>query len=108
MVVHLVDSVDVEPERVPDYLDALETLGIPVMTSAGASFVSCSRTLADLGEPARLDVVWAFEDFEQWNEIRKHLVLDPRWYEYGDRIALLRLSGTRRFYLPVSFGAPPV
>ena len=105
IVVHLVDTVEVEPARADDYLAAVETMGIPVMTEAGASFVSCWRTARDLGEPVRIEVVWAFEDHEHWNDIRKNLVLDARWYEYGDRIAALGSSGTRRFYYPVSFGA---
>jgi hypothetical protein len=107
-MVHLVDTVEVEPARAGDYLMAVETLGIPVMTEAGASFVSCWTTAKDLGEPVRIEVVWAFEDHEQWNDVRRNLVLDPRWYQYGDRIAALRISGTRRFYYPVSFGAPAI
>jgi len=31
------------------------------------------------------------------------IVLDPRWYEYADRAAALRVGGTRRFYYPADF-----
>jgi hypothetical protein len=105
-MVHLVDTVEVDAADADQYLAVIETLGVPVMTGAGASFVSCSTTAPDLGEPVRIQVVWAFEDHDHWNDIRKNLVLDAHWYEYGDQIAALRTSGTRRFYYPVSFGAP--
>jgi len=37
------------------------------------------------------------------NVIRKNMVLDPRWYEYSDRVAALRNGGTRRVYYRVAF-----
>lgn len=107
-MVHLVDTVEVDGDHVDGYLAALQGLGIPVMTEAGASFVSCRATSRHLGENVCIEVVWAFEDHDSWNEIRKNLVLDPRVYEYGERIAALRTGGTRRFYYPVDVGAPPL
>jgi hypothetical protein len=53
-----------------------------------------------------VQVVWSFDDHEQWNVVRKNLVLDPRWYEYAGRIAALRTGGTRRFYHPAAFSSP--
>jgi hypothetical protein len=104
-VVYLVDTIEVDPGKVEEYLRTVEEFGIPVMTGAGAHFVSCRTTSKELGEPVSIEVVWAFEDHERWNDIRKNLVLDARWYAFGDRIAELRTGGTRRFYYPVSFDA---
>ena len=107
-MVYVVDTVDVDAGRADDYVRAVEALGVPVMTEAGARFVSCRATSKELGEPVRIEVTWACDDHEQWNDIRKNLVLDPRWYAYGDRVAELRSGGTRRFYYPMALGAPPV
>jgi len=100
---YLVDTIEVEPRFLAAYLEVVEELGVPVMTEAGASFVSCATTSADIGENVDVQIVWEFDDHEQWNVIRKNLVLDPRWYEYADRVARIRTGGTRRFYDPVSF-----
>ena len=80
---HLVDTVDVDADNLGEYLRVVEELGVPVMTHAGAGFVSCATTEAGLGEPVTVQVTWAFADHERWNEIRRDLVLDPRWHEYG-------------------------
>ena len=100
---HLVDTVEVGPELVDEYLEVVRTLGLPVMTDAGASFVSCATTSAAIGEPVSIQVVWAFEDHGEWNEIRKNMVLDPRYHDYGSRLASLRTGGTRRFFTPASW-----
>jgi hypothetical protein len=105
-MIHLVDTVEVEPGDVEDYLDTVRGAGMAVMTEAGASFVSCATTSGEVGERVHIQVVWAFEDFEQWNEIRRNMVLDPRWYEYAQKAASLRVGGTRRFYTPASFPSP--
>ena len=102
----LIDTVEVAPELVDDYLTVLRTLGLRVMTDAGASFVSCATTSAGIGEPVSIQVIWAFEDHEQWNEIRKNMVLDSRYHDYGNQLASLRMGGTRRFFTPVTFPAP--
>jgi len=99
-VVHLVDTSEVRAENVDDYLELVRDVGVAVMTDAGATFVSCATTSREVGEAVHVQVVWAFDDHERWNEIRRNLVLDPRWYEYGARAATLRTGGTRRFYTP--------
>lgn len=98
---YVVDTIEVAPESVASYLVAVERLGVPVMTEAGASFVSCATTAGDLGENVDIQIVWAFDDHDQWNVIRKNMVLDPRWYVYAGQIAALRMSGTRRIYYGV-------
>jgi len=103
---YLVDTIEVPPESVASYLDVVEHIGVPVMTDAGARFVSCATTSPDIGENVDIQIVWAFDDHDQWNLIRKNMVLDPRWYEYAERVASLRTGGTRRFYYPASISAP--
>jgi len=103
---YVVDTIEVEPGQLSPYLDALQRLGVPVMTDAGAVFVSCAATSAEIGEIVDVQIVWSFDDHDQWNVIRKNLVLDPRWYEYADRIAALRTGGTRRFFYPVALSSP--
>jgi len=102
-MVHLVDNVEVEPECVERYLAVVRDLAVPVMTGAGASLVSCATTAEEDGEPVCIQIVWGFEGYEQWNVIRRNLVLDPRWYEYASRTAALRTGGRRRFYTPADF-----
>jgi hypothetical protein len=99
---HLVDTVEVEPDRVEGYLDLIATMGMAVMTDAGATFVSLATTSSEVGEPVHVQVVWACDDFVHWNEIRKNMVLDPRYHEYGTRASSLRVGGTRRFFIPAT------
>ena len=103
---YVVDTIEVEPHLVAPYPDSVEQLRVPLMTDAGAFFVSCATTSADIGEIVDVQIVWAFDDHAQWNVIRKNMVLDPRWYEYSDRVAALRSGGTRRVYYRVGFSPP--
>jgi len=107
-VLHVVDTVEVDPDRAGDYLELIGTLGVTVMTDAGATLVSCATTSAEIGEPVSVQVVWGCDGYPAWNEIRMHLVLDPRWHELGSRAAALRRGGTRRFYTPVDLRSAPV
>jgi hypothetical protein len=103
---YVVDTIAVPEDSVAAYLAVVEDLGVPVMTEAGASLVSCATTAVGLGEGVDIQIVWSFDDHDRWNVIRKNLVLDPRWYRYADQVAALRTGGTRRFYYPVSFSSP--
>jgi hypothetical protein len=103
---YVVDTIEVEPQAVARYLEAVEQLGLPVMTDAGARFVSCATTAADIGEMVDVQIVWAFDDHAQWNVIRRNMVLDPRWYEYAETVAALRTGGTRRIFYRVPMTAP--
>jgi hypothetical protein len=102
----MVDTVEVAPAQLASYLDVVHLEGLPVMTDAGALFVSCATTSAEIGGRVDVQVVWSFDDHDQWNVIRRNLVLDPRWYEYAARLATLRIGGTRRFYYPADFSSP--
>ena len=105
-MVHLVDTVEVERHHVAAYLEVVRTMGMAVMTDAGASFVSCATTSSEIGEDVFIQVVWAVGDHERWNEIRRDLVLDPRFHEYGSTLAALRAGGTRRFFTTASLEPP--
>lgn len=102
---HLVDTVDVHPADLERYLDLVRDRVVPVMTEAGASFVSCAATDPSLG-PVTVQVVWGFDDFVQWNDIRRRLVLDRRWYEVAHEARTMQRGGTRRFYHPVPVPGP--
>jgi hypothetical protein len=100
-VAYLVDTVQVRPTDVAAYVELVEADGVTVMTGAGAGFVSCWTTSPELGEDVDVQITWSFRDHVEWNEIRKDLVLDPRWHDFARRAAALRRGGTRRFYYPV-------
>jgi NIPSNAP len=99
----VVDTAVMEPERAPEYLRLIESEVVPVMTGAGAGFVSCWSTSAELGEDVSVKTIWSFTDHVEWNVIRKNMVLDPRYYAYSEKLAQLRTGGTRRFFYPSSF-----
>jgi hypothetical protein len=102
MTVLIVDTVQVEAEDADEYLALVQRLGVPMMTEAGAGFVSCAAGKG-YGEPVDIQVVWSFPDHGEWNRIRKDLVLDPRFHEYGSATAALRIGGTSRFLYPAPF-----
>jgi hypothetical protein len=100
---YVVDTVQLSPANAAEYLRIVETEGVPVMTDAGAGFVSCWATSGELGEEVSIKTIWSFTDHVEWNLIRRNMVLDPRWYEFSVKIARLRTGGTRRFFYPASF-----
>jgi hypothetical protein len=97
---YIVDTVQVQPDRVDAYVALVRTDAVPVMTRAGAGFVSCWATSPALGEDVDVQVTWSFPDHVAWNEIRKNLVLDRDWHALAPRARALRTGGTRRFYYP--------
>jgi len=99
----LVDTVRVDPAHADEYLNLVDGVGVPIMRDAGASLVSCCSTSQELGEDVEVLVVWSVGDHVRWNEIRKNLVLDPRWHRYGREAARLRSGGTRRFHHAAPF-----
>jgi len=100
MTVRLVDTIQVRPADLEAYVALVHDVAVPVMTAAGASFVSCLATSPSLGEDVDVQVTWSFRDHVEWNEIRKNLVLDRAWHGLALRAAALRTGGTRRFYYP--------
>ncbi|MBO0729255.1 MAG: hypothetical protein J2P57_08340 [Acidimicrobiaceae bacterium] len=101
-MVYIVDTVQVDPKDADEYVRAVETMGVPVMTGAGARFVSCATTTADVGEPVSIQTTWAAKDHVEWNDIRKNMVLNPAWYEYAGKISGLWQGGCRRFFYPTA------
>jgi hypothetical protein len=102
MAAYIVDTVQVRPSDTAAYVELIQQVGVPVMTGAGAGFVSCWTTSTELGEDVDVQVTWSFRDHVEWNEIRKNLVLDGQWHDFARRVAVLRTGGTRRFYYPVA------
>lgn len=100
---YVVDTVLVEPADAAEYLSLVETEAVPVMTDAGAGFVCCWATSRELGEAVSTQTIWSFADHGDWNVIRKNMVLDPRWYQYSEKFARLRIGGNRRFYYGAAF-----
>jgi hypothetical protein len=103
----LVDVIQIDALHAEEYLRLVHEVAVPVMTAAGAALAACWSTARDLGEDVDVLVAWSIGDHARWNEIRRNLVLDPRWHEYGRAAARLRRGGTRRFYhaAPFSPGA---
>jgi len=100
MTAYIVDTIQVHPDDLGSYVDLVHDVAVPVMTGAGATFVSCLATSPALGEDVDLQVTWSFRDHVEWNEIRKNLVLDRAWHDLARRAAALRTGGTRRFFYP--------
>ncbi len=100
----LVDVVQVAPGDVAAYLRTFEELGLPVMRRAGAVLESCRATADDLGVDVDIEVVWRLPGFVTWNRIRRDLVVDPVWHDWGRRAAALRRGGARRIMRPVTLG----
>lgn len=96
-MIFIVDTVQVDPERLPAYLAALGETGVPVMTAAGLELESCRATADDLGLEVDVEVVWRVPDFERWNEIRRDLVRSAAWRSWARRAEALRRGGSRRF-----------
>lgn len=102
----LVDTVTVETDRLERYLDMVRTRAVPIMTGAGATFSYLRSSNPSLGEPTEVQVAWSVADNAAWNEVRKNLVLDPRWYELALELAQTRVGGTRRFLRPAEDKVP--
>jgi hypothetical protein len=101
---YIVDTVQVRPEDRDAYVALVHGTAVPVMTRAGAGFVSCLATSPALGEDVDVQVTWSFPDHVAWNEIRKNLVLDRDWHALAHSTRQLRAGGTRRFYYPAEPG----
>ena len=102
-LIYLVDTIQVEPDKLDDYLRAVETIGVPIMTGAGADLDSCWATSPQRGEEVHVKVAWSCEDHQAWNEIRINYNLSPLLSEYNSAIHASRIGGSRRFYYPAQF-----
>jgi len=102
-VIHLVDTVEVEPQDVASYLAAFEDYYLPGATDRGMELVGCWHTPTDIGEPVTVTVVFRMESWEHWEGIRNAGVRDPRLWTWVERRRALMVQGTRRFYESASF-----
>jgi hypothetical protein len=97
VTVHLVDQQQVAAADVSAFLALVREQGVPLMESAGATFVLCDAG-PDIGDDVDVVSVWSFRDFVEWNGIRRNLMFDGRYTPYAAELARLRRGGTRRFY----------
>jgi hypothetical protein len=91
----IVDRVEVDAEKVGAYLRAVQSQAVPIMERHDAQLESCRTTRDDIGAVAEIEVIWRVSDNVTWNRIRRDLVLDPEWYEWGQVASELRRGGTR-------------
>jgi hypothetical protein len=97
-VIHLVDTVEVQPDDLAAYLAAFAECYLPGATERGMELVACWHTPTDIGEPVTVIVVFRMESWEEWERIRNAGVRDPRTATWIERRRQLMLNGTRRFY----------
>jgi hypothetical protein len=97
-VIHLVDTVEVQPHDLEAYLAAFGETYLPGATERGMELVASWHTPTDIGEPVTVIVVFRMESWEEWERIRNAGVRDPRMGEWIDRRRELMVNGTRRFY----------
>ena len=97
-MLYRVDTVELDPANAEEYGHVVEGEMVPLMDEAGAVFEGCLRTARGLGGPVSVQTTWSCAGFEEWNVIRRNLVLDPRWYACAEHLNGLCLGGTRRFY----------
>ena len=102
-MLYIVDTVRTAPDAADAYLDLVRDSAVAIMRDAGAALAWCSSTARDLGEEVDIVIAWQVFDHARWNEIRRKLVLDPRWHRYGREAARLRLRGRRRFHHAAPF-----
>jgi hypothetical protein len=106
MTIHLVDQHQVAPPDVESFLAVVREQVRPTMEYAGASFVACD-VAPDLGDDVDVRTEWACADFAAWNDIRRTLMLDPRYHSYSAALSALRRGGTRRFFVDGEVASPP-
>lgn len=97
-MIHLVDTVEVQPDDLEAYLAAFAECYLPGATDRGMELVACWHTPTDIGEIVTVTVVFRMESWEEWERIRNAGVRDPRMGEWIDRRRELMVTGTRRFY----------
>jgi hypothetical protein len=97
MTVHVVDQHQVAAADVERFVALVREQVRPTMDEAGAAFVACD-VAPDLGDDIEVRTEWACADFGAWNEIRRALMLDPRYHSSSTSLAALRRGGTRRFF----------
>lgn len=97
-MIHLVDTVDVQPEDLDAYLAAFADYYLPGATERGMELVGYWHTPRDIGEIVTVMVVFRMESWGAWERIRNAAVRDPRIATWIDRRRALMVTGTRRFY----------
>jgi hypothetical protein len=106
VTVRLVDHQQVAAADVSEFVALVRAQGVPLMESAGVTFVLCEAA-PEVGDDVDVLTVWSFGDFVEWNRIRRDLMFDPRYAPYVTELARLRRGGTRRFYPDADVVGPP-
>lgn len=93
-----VDTVEVDADVAGEYRRAIEEELAPLVEEAGATFEGCWSSLDQDASPVLVQTAFSCAGLDDWNVIRRNLVLDPRWYACAERLHGLTRGGTRRFY----------
>jgi hypothetical protein len=102
-VIHLIDTVDVQPDDLDAYLAAFADYYLPGATERGLELVGCWHTPTDIGELVTVTVVFRVESWAQWEIVRNAGVRDPLMSAWVEKRRALMINGTRRFYEAASF-----
>ena len=102
-MIHLVDTVDVQPGDLEAYLAAFADYYLPGAKERGMELVACWHTPTEIGETVTVTVVFRLESWEHWERIRNAGVRDPLMGTWVDKRRALMLNGSRRFYEAASF-----
>jgi hypothetical protein len=106
VTVRLVDHQQVAAADAGEFVALVRGQGVPLMESAGVTFVLCEAA-PEVGDDIDVLTVWSFSDFVEWNRIRRDLMFDRRYAPYAAELARLRRGGTRRFYPDDDVVGPP-
>ena len=102
-MIHLVDTVDVQPDDLDGYLAAFAEYYLAGATERGMELVGCWHTPTRIGELVTVTVVFRLESWAHWERVRNAGVRDPLMSTWVDKRRALMVNGSRRFYEAASF-----
>jgi hypothetical protein len=102
-VIHLVDTLDVQPDDLELYLAAFAEYYLAGATERGMELVGCWHTPTQIGELVTVTAVFRMESWAEWERIRNAGVRDPLMTTWVDKRRALMVNGSRRFYEAASF-----
>ena len=102
-MIHLVDTVDVQPDDLEAYRAAFAECYLPGAVDRGMELVGCWHTPTQIGETVTVTVVFRVGSWANWELIRNAGVRDPLMSTWVDKRRALMTKGTRRFYESTSF-----
>jgi NIPSNAP len=99
----MIESVDVHPQDVDEYLRAFEHDYLPGALGRGMELVGCWHTPRDFGEDVTVTAVFRVDSWAHWETIRNAGVGDPAMAGWVALRRLLIQRGSRRFHEAVDF-----